>query len=314
MIANIFWLAMRMGALCLVSVCIAGWLQEMHPAFDSLSHFRLHFAALLALLAVVFLLGGKWLGCAVSCLVAGISLALSAPYLPGLERGFADGSTGEKPAFSVVQMNLRFNNATPQRASKILQQADADVYLLQEVTRKTTRVLDDLRASHPHQISCHNRVFGSVAIVSRLPPGRPHKSACLRALGYAQAEFMVGNRQVMFATLHTKWPWPERQGRQIERLRTTLDQLKAPLILAGDFNAAPWSAVVARIARYTNTLPVTGLKLTWAPRFVEFNTTIGALLPIDHILHSREIVPVSRTVLGDGGSDHFPVLTNLVLD
>lgn len=213
----------------------------------------------------------------------------------------------------VVQMNLRFNNQESDRAIAVLKSARADILLLQEVTRTTERVMSAFKASHPYQVSCQKRGVGSVAIVSRYPFADETSQKCARFFGYASAKILINGQKIALASFHSRWPWPSRQATQITQLESEFEQLSPPLILAGDFNAAPWSAAVRRVVDITDTRIVPGLKLTWAPRFVEFKTTIGALLPIDHILVSSTFWVQSRKVLDDGGSDHFPVLTELIL-
>ncbi len=305
---------MRMGVVALVCFQVLGWLQNLHPAFDSFSHFRLHFATIMVPVALVFLLVRRWQWVSVCGVTCAISIGLSAPYLPGFKRGYAvAGKVTEKPQLSIVQMNVRFNNKAVDLAAKILKDADADIYLLQEITRTNEAVLAKLRPTHPHQISCQGDSVGSVAIVSRFRFGPTNMQKCARFYGYAQAALVFGGRQIMVANLHSRWPWPAGQQKQITRMMPNLKALPSPLILAGDFNSAPWSAVVKRVARATNTSSVAGLALSWAPRFLEFKATIGPVLPIDQVLHSKNLGVVSREVLQDGGSDHFPIQTRFVV-
>lgn len=307
-------LTAMLASVCLIAVLVLGWLQTLHPAFDSLSHFRLHFAGLLLALTLGFLLAKMWKRAFVSVFVIATSLFLSSPYLPimGPQELLPITSPSGIP-IRVVQMNLRFNNQESDRAISVLKNAKADILLLQEVTLVTERVLTSFKNTHPYQVSCQKRGVGSVAIVSRYPFADDTSQKCARFFGYASAKILIDGQKIDLASFHSRWPWPSRQSRQITQLESEFEKLGQPLILAGDFNAAPWSAAVRRVADITHTRIVPGLKLTWAPRFVEFKTTIGALLPIDHILISPRFRVHSRKVLNDGGSDHFPVLTELRL-
>ncbi|MEM1040565.1 MAG: endonuclease/exonuclease/phosphatase family protein [Pseudomonadota bacterium] len=311
------------GAACLCLGLVLGWFQSAHPALDSFSHFRMVFAALLAFTLPVLWLTRlrKLLWTSVAVLL--VSVALSAPYLPGFERGFAVASlTGDKPKLRVVQMNLRFDNRTPLDAADIITDAKADIIILQEVTRYTDGVLARLQSTHPTQITCHTNRVGSVAILSRYPLDPVLAPDCRRWQGFAQATLRLpdqfgDSKSVTVASFHSHWPWPRGQAAQLARLESTIQRLPGPLIFAGDFNSAPWSAVVQRLAKWTNTQVVSGLHLTWAPRTLRktpewLRPFTFALLPIDHILHSRHFAPADRERLGHGGSDHYAVVTDFV--
>lgn len=314
---------LALGATGLCVGLVLGWFQSAHPALDSFSHFRMVFAPILVL-AMPLLWFARlrkllWAGVAVVL----VSVALSAPYLPGFERGFAVASlTGDKPKLRVVQMNLRFDNRTPLDAAAIVADAKADIIILQEVTRYTESVLATLRPTHPTQITCHTNRVGSVAILSRYRLDPVLAPDCRRWQGFAQATLRLPDRfgdskSVTVASFHSHWPWPRRQAAQLARLESTFQRLPGPLIFAGDFNSAPWSAAVQRLAKWTNTQVVSGLHLTWAPRSLRrtpdwLRPFSFPLLPIDHILHSRHFAPADRERLGHGGSDHYAVVTDFV--
>jgi endonuclease/exonuclease/phosphatase (EEP) superfamily protein YafD len=84
-----------------------------------------------------------------------------------------------------------------------------------------------------------------------------------------------------------------------------------PLILLGDFNASLWSAPMRQLRHQTNLRPAAygfGSKATWA---YENNGLIQA--SIDHLLISSEWRVASYTVAGEIGSDHTPIVADLVL-
>ena len=152
---------------------VLGFFNGLHPAFDSLSQFRSHFAALmalpaLALLFTTFRLQG----------VAGLALALAAfsttvnlPVLLGLEASASQFPSKDKKqaSYRLLQMNLRFDNATPESALSLIGQIQPDVITLQEVSDMWKGKLAALSATYRYSIICPypNGVFG-VAILSRV--------------------------------------------------------------------------------------------------------------------------------------------------
>lgn len=84
----------------------------------------------------------------------------------------------------------------------------------------------------------------------------------------------------------------------------------APLVLAGDLNAAPWSRPFARF------LAATGLRDTRAGFGVQATFPASSWLlriPLDHVLVSPGIGVTRRRVERDVGSDHLPVYIELAL-
>ena len=309
MIVTLLRACLKLGVASLLLAIIAGWFQELHPAFDSFSHFRLVFCTIAVPVVLVLLLGRAFVWAGVITLVVVISLYLTTPYLTN----FGPLHTPAPPEneLRVVQMNLRFNNPTPQKAVAAIRPGRADVILLQEVTHLTQGVMTAFLDTYPHQISCQIRGVGSVAILSRFNFLENRPDNCARFFGFAHARIRFKGQIITLANFHSRWPWPRRQEEHIDRLEPRFRMLGSPLILAGDFNAAPWSAAVKRVATLTKTVIAEGLVLSWAPRLTELKLSVGPLLPIDQTLVSPSLKVVSRTIMEEGGSDHFPILTIL---
>ena len=314
MMRKAFWFLCHAACLGLIGLLIAGFLQHYHPVFDSFSHFRMIFLVMLAGVSMVFLLAKHWITTGICLFFIFLSIFLTSPYLPCFTPSDDNPTSGQTGSIiRVVQMNLRFDNPTPDMAIDQLKSANADIMLLQEVTLITQPVLVAFKNTHPHQLSCQIKGVGSVAILSKHAFAVGGRKKCARFFGYATAQVTIKGQTVTLASFHSRWPWPYGQKKQVSRLQSDFASLAHPLILAGDFNAAPWSAVVQSIAKQSRTRVAPGLKLTWAPRLLEFKTRIGGLLPIDHILVSPKFDIVSQKILGDGGSDHLPILTTLLL-
>jgi endonuclease/exonuclease/phosphatase (EEP) superfamily protein YafD len=304
----------KLAAAGLMALLIAGWMQYIHPAFDGPTHFRLHFCGFLLIVSVLQLMQGRWKWALSGLGVIAVSLALTAPYLPGFGINKPGGShSDDATLLRVVQMNVRYDNQNTDIAVKILNNARPDILLLQEVTTENSDLLRAFSDSHPHQLYCFKAHVGSVAIISRFPFVSPENNLCLEYVGFARAQIRVGDRILNLASIHSRWPWPRSQPRQLAALRPQMRKLNSPLVLAGDFNSAPWSAAVQNVARLTGTTVTPGLVFTYGTWFDLIRSTIGAVLPIDQIMVSPKIEFLSRQVLADGGSDHFPVLSELVL-
>ncbi|MEP0944864.1 MAG: endonuclease/exonuclease/phosphatase family protein [Rhizobiaceae bacterium] len=309
----------KLAAFGIIGLLAASWLQELHPAFDTPSHFRLHFSAALLVLALLLLFVGAWRWTLIAIATIAVTLFLTQPYLPTLNSfnaqtaaPMADSQRATGPdELSVLQLNIRFNNQQVERTTKLVLQVQPDFVLLQEITRNNEAVLSQLLAAYPHQWHCHRRGIGSVAVLSRYPFAQHQDSTCLETRGFAQAKVQVGERILTLASFHSRWPFPRSQPRQMRALQADFEGLDHPLVLAGDFNSAPWSAAVQRAARWTRTKPAEGMVMTWGSRFSVIRDLIGPSLPIDQIMISPELSFQQRIVLEDIGSDHYPILTRL---
>ena len=326
-------LGVKLATSGLIGLLIAGWMQNLHPAFDSPSHFRLHLAGFLVLSCAILFATRCWKWGGLGVVVVLVSLALTLPYLPGTgtvagmgtATGTGDNSAeaagnqppseddGRPDIIRLVQMNVRYNNAQFSKATDVIKAAKPDIALLQEITRTNEDLLEDLKPELPHQLYCHQRGAGSVAILSRFPFGSTSKRQCLWTLGFARAEIMLNGTAYDLASFHSRWPWPFSQSKQWQSLQPELEALKNPLILAGDFNAAPWSAIVQNTAQITGTKVAPDLLMTWGPPNAALRPIFGQLLPIDHVMISPQLTFLSRQILADGGSDHYPILTRIKL-
>ena len=328
------------GALLSIVLLGLGFAQSLHPAFDSFSHFRLLFAAvLLGVTPLLWFMGRRPIALAAIATIV-IATVATLPYLPGMQRSFAlSNATKDWNRISVTQLNMRFNNENTSRIVSTLSTHSSDVLLLQELTKTTAPILSAFSQSHPHQLECYSSGVGSVAILSKYPIIDNDQKNCIRFEGFASATLQVGENVFRVASFHSRWPWPVGQNEQLERLAPQFKELNSDYsILAGDFNAAPWSHAVNWVSNMTGLQMISGLKFTWAPRLrdsrtiakhfpnapnklgqlpfpdwaVDLQNRFGPILPIDHILHSQKLSPLSRDVLPDVGSDHYPVRTVFV--
>lgn len=296
----------KLAALGLSMLLVLGWMQSIHPAFDSFSHFRHIFAGLLLVvtLILVFIAPLKWAAGCVAVLAT--TIWLTSPYLPWTR---LIPTEPEADTIRIVQFNMRFNNKQVEELARIIHSTGADVALLQEMTRNNIEILSRLKDAYPHQLECIAFSVGSVAMMSRFPLVPDTTPICSRFDGFLSARLLAGDRELTVANLHTKWPWPGEQAKQLDSLAERFSKLEKPAVLAGDFNAAPWSAAVRHVANLSGLTIVPGLKLTWRPRTSRSGSALPALLSLDQIMASEDLQPVRRWTIANNVSDHLPVIT-----
>jgi endonuclease/exonuclease/phosphatase (EEP) superfamily protein YafD len=104
----------------------------------------------------------------------------------------------------------------------------------------------------------------------------------------------------------TRPPAVAAQLRQVAGAAAVIAAAPGPAIAVGDFNATPFSAVTRAFARDSGLARVSALP-SW-PSFVGLPQ-----VAIDHIFVSPGIGAGRVRLGGPGGSDHYPVIADLVL-
>ena len=283
---------------------LAPWL----PVADSVAHFRFHLTAVMLLAAVLLAVARDWRHAGLALAVSAAGMAGMAPVFPVWGQAAAAGAA---PTITAVQLNLSFRNATPEAVAAFVRRERADIVTLQEVTARTGRVMELLEEDYPDRVLCPFARVGGVAVLSRLPKAPGVAQGCVEGQGLAWMRVMADGRAVSVASLHLNWPYPFRQGRQIGELETHLRDIPRPVILAGDFNAAPWSHAVGRIAAATDTAVARGLRFSFDIGFRGWWPTVP--VPIDHILLPEGLAPLDVTLGPGPGSDHRSVIARLAL-
>lgn len=313
------WLIL-LSAFCMILLALtlaAGFFGAVHPALDSFSHFRAHLAVLmgiaaLPLFATRFLKVGS-----VFVLAAILAFATTSGTVPvaglGIKYGPLHPVDPERPVYKMVQLNLRYNNRTPERVLSMIGRIRPDVVTLEEVSDPWAEKLELLKAAYPYSILCSypNGFFG-VAILSRRPFADGTSPTCDRRGALAVATVNFGGTSADIAALHVGWPWPFPQYREIGGLTPYFGKIRETAIVAGDLNAAPWSQATARVAWAGGLTLMPSPGATWFPFGVpEFLRFAG--LPIDNVFAKGNVEIHSIRTLDPVGSDHLPVLVEFSL-
>jgi endonuclease/exonuclease/phosphatase (EEP) superfamily protein YafD len=295
---------------------IAGFFGEVHPAFDSFAHFRVHLAVLLVLAAFPLLLvrSFRWHGLLAA--LFGSAAILTVTGMPGL--GPVQASYQPKdmlsPVYRLLQLNLRYDNPEPGKVLSLIGRIRPDVVTLNEVSAMWADKLALLSSAYPYRTVCTiNNHAGGVALLSLRPFADDAEGRCLEGGIFATATVDLGGRSVEIGALHLHWPWPFSQSYQIDNITPLLTAMPETSILSGDLNATPWSAASARIADASGMKAAGPTGPTWLYRMLpEFLRFAG--LPLDRIFAKGEVAVHSVTKLEAVGSDHLPVLVEFSLE
>lgn len=268
---------------------------------DSVAHFRLYFlVALCATLVSSLVLKQRKMA-----VVNLMAMLVAITSLAGVLRNPPQKDLASN--FLLLQLNVYYNNQTPDALVAYVRRQQPDVLTLQEVFPAQQGVIDSLRADYPHVASCG--VDGTV-VMSRLPPWPQGEQGCTHFNGQAGVAYLTverNGRPVTLMSLHLVWPYPSRQKQHVDAVTTELARFGHPLIVAGDFNATPWSHTVKRIEEASRTHIVGGVRHSW------FSRRFRLGLPIDHVLLPDSVHAQGIEIGQNVGSDHRPVLIRLAL-
>lgn len=306
---NLFLQVVSRCAALAAAALAFGFLSPWLPLADSMAHFRFHLLLALAVAVIALLILRAPVRAMLVMAVILPGIGGLAPALPAAT-GHPE-SKGAEADFTLVQLNLFFRNRSVPEALRMIRESDADVVTLQEVSSFVWRRLSPLHRDYPYSVVCQYARVGAVAVFSRLPFATElgQSKGCVVGEGLGWMRVKVGERAVTVASIHLHWPFPFGQQAQVDRLERHLEALPQPVVVGGDFNAAPWSHSVTRIGEAVGASVLDGLRLTlyapqlrWAP---------GLGLPIDHVLVSPEIFAKKVRRGPFVGSDHLPVIARL---
>jgi len=297
--------------LVLLSVpLVLGFFGRVHPALDSFAHFRAHIAAIMAIGGIFLLFTSLRREAAMVTLLGLSAFSTTVNWAGSSQPATAqDGNV----TYRLMQINLLQNNDDPKALLQAVARYKPDIITYQEGSEQWQPWLKILEGNYPYRHQCGTlpKRWG-VGILSRRPFADFGSPVCTGDGVLATALVNLGGTNVLISSLHQSWPWPFKQVQQFEMLRPALEPMAnphgIPVIIAGDFNAAPWSYNLRQYEMLTETKRIAGAGATWLTTRLPDSLRHWIGLPIDHIL-INETVTLHNIRTGESlGSDHFPLL------
>lgn len=280
-----------------------GFVPVDDPLVMILNNLRVHGAMVLVGIAIIMLIAHARLRALVFLVIGGTLLVMVVHDLAPMSEMPAAGTTGLKVvAFNVLGTNLE-NGA---RISQFLLSVKADVVFVEE-SRPVLPFQIELAQAYPFQVGCNQQddskgACGDVLMLSN----RPLENVRILKLDSAGshqaiiADIMFNGRLVHLFAIHLQRPYHgDAQAREFRKLAEILAKLAGPVILAGDFNAAPWYSAFAGMLRTGGMYRAAFEPGTWPVLLGELG------VPIDHILVKAPAHLAELTALSDSfGSNH----------
>jgi endonuclease/exonuclease/phosphatase (EEP) superfamily protein YafD len=222
-------------------------------------------------------------------------------------------SAGNK--LRVLLLNVRTENERCDLVIRCIHKYRPDVIVLEEVNERWLKELARLHEDFPHVIEEPRDDNFGIVLFSRLPLN----SAKIIYLGGAEvpsvtAQFEVGACRFTVLGTHALPPGtPENfrfRNEQLDQVARFVANQAGPVIVLGDLNATPWSYYFERLvreSRLTDSSKGRGIHPTWPA------SVFPLRIPIDHCLVSPEIGVIHRMTGNSVGSDHLPLVVDLIL-
>lgn len=282
----IIW-GMKAGAFCLLLSVVFGFAGALHPAFDSLSLFRLPLAVL-CLLVLVFPMGTRLRLMLVAAVMLGAGTTV--PMFFGAQKS---------DDLRIYSKNMWFGNKALDALEADIRASGADVVTLQEVSQPNRAMMTALQDIYPYQHLCGFAGWSGVAVMSR-DPILETQCSDRRALAAIKVDAAQG--PVWVASVHLSWPFPYSNATTAKAAIEVLEALDGPVVMAGDFNIFPWAQSVQGMQNAARLQVAQPVRPTFDLR--------GMPLLLDHVHAPGGGSAQYRGLLG---SDHLGVLADVSL-
>ena len=216
--------------------------------------------------------------------------------------------TAPEQTLRIASANVHFENTDPTKLLAWAQKEMPDVVVLLELSEEYAKNLRE-KTTYPHQYFLPGQSPFGIGLLSKIPLIKPQRHTDSNEIPYLETQLELDGQRLTLITFH---PMPPISAEDHEVRNKTLYQFaqrakEAPLIIAGDLNASAWSGALHQLTSF-GLKRTTSLLPTWP-------TALKGLsgIPIDHILASTHFVSIDSDRAESIGSDHYPVLSTLLL-
>jgi endonuclease/exonuclease/phosphatase (EEP) superfamily protein YafD len=253
-------------------------------------------------LAVLAILSRSRTAIASSAAVAVLNVAVVVPlYLPAAD------ATPAGDAVRILSFNLLSTNTRYEDIVAYIRETDPDVVFLHEGTARWEDALATFHLPDYELVAGRTPelIFGTIALV---PPGSSVVNLGFGSRQGRAIEVTVGDISVLGVHPLAPVSAAETALRDAQHAAYAAWAEGRPrAVVVGDFNATPWTRPFRDLtsAGLVNSQRGHGVAPTWE---------VGRFwaVPIDHLLHTPDLATVGRTVGPDLGSDHRPLLVDVV--
>lgn len=294
--------ALTLGCALILVLSTLGHLAPYYWAFELFDQFQLHAllaGALLLMAAVALRLKHIRLLALLVMMSSGVNV------LPVL---YAAAPRADSGYAKIINFNVLSTNPQQADVAQWLRAQNADVVALIEANARWNTTADSLRDLYPYQYRLdHAGNFGQM-LFSRIPLENAQTIPAQSELEaeMIQADITLEGKRVRFILAHPTpplLPAIRKMGRdsQIRHIAELVKKSPYPIVVLGDFNAAPWTHIMREL-RDTANLTGFNVRASWP-------AALGPLgIPIDHIIAGNGAQIRFGGIGPKQGSDHRAVV------
>ncbi len=301
------------AAVCSLAGLLFGEAGRLHWFLDLFSHFHVQYLFILFGVILSSAIRKRWRLLTAVCLACCWILFRIAPlWLDSHKVTEAD------PNLRLMTINVFAGNDSYGRVLNAIRQTKPDIVVLQEVTPAWKLELERLSDGLPHcQFAPRQDAFG-IAVLSRLPLASAEVSLVGEVPWIECVVELRGAERVLLLATHTLPPagrlYSATRNRQFLAIDDSVERARArglSVIIAGDLNCTPWSGHMRDLLD-RNQLSSGRNGFGWNPSWPVDRPFL--FIPIDHVLVSENIGVSRFATIDPVGSDHSPVVADLVID
>ncbi|MFP3916046.1 MAG: endonuclease/exonuclease/phosphatase family protein [Actinomycetota bacterium] len=291
-------------AALLTAVSVAAFFGRWWWLLDFLANFRLQYALMLGLMALLLFLARWPRWGSVALVGAAVNAAVMLPLFLGEGRTIPPQQPIRVMSFNLLSTNQQFGEVIA-----YIRELDADIVFLHEASRPWEMALEG--AGLPYEMSLSRSQDLNYGTVVLTRSGGSVTSYGFTTRGARAVQ--VVHDGVAVLGIHPLAP-TTAQGSALRNAQVSFAadwsrNQDGPHAVTGDFNATPWSYPFRELLAET--------ELENSQRGFGLQTTFPAgnifllRVPIDHLVHSPDLVVADRRLGPPLGSDHFPLVVDL---
>ena len=255
-----------------------------------------------------------------SALIIHIYFIISYTSIISVEVPWAEESSAEDTELSIIVANVKMKNRESKLLIDLIEENDPDLILAMEVDKWWDEQLSVLEQEYPYSQHTINEVAYGMVLFSKLPI-KELEVEYLNNKNVPSFDAIIlgdNDKEIRLHAMHPVPPThfeklPDNEGQQetaLQQLGRKVNDRVLPTIVAGDLNDVIW----ADIDRLTGTEGILLDARIGRGFYSSFNAeNIFMRWPLDHVFVTKEFKIAKLERLSKIGSDHFPILVELVL-
>lgn len=212
------------------------------------------------------------------------------------------------PMLSVMSFNVQTSNPDHSRAARYMLYHEPHILVLMEINKDWATSLEILHSRYPYRHIVPREDHFGIALYSRLPLDNPRTiDPASTFVPSIETTVQWQGRPLHLIATHPLPPISQEyfklRNHQLKTIAASIPEKKGvPTLIIGDLNSTPQSIGFAPFLHHPRLAPPSH-QPTWIASFCPLG------IPIDHTLHTRDILCHHSRTGPPLGSDHLPVLS-----